>query len=61
MRGAESGEVIKPGNLKESELFRRITLPESDDDVMPSDGKPHSRARRNQNHRTVDCGRCVGH
>lgn len=41
MRGAESGEVIKPGNLKESELFRRITLPESDDDVMPSDGKPH--------------------
>jgi hypothetical protein len=41
MRGAESGEVITPGNLKESELFRRITLPATDDDVMPSDGKPH--------------------
>jgi hypothetical protein len=41
MKGGEGGEVVKPGNLKESELFRRITLPETDDEVMPSDGKPH--------------------
>lgn len=41
MRGGESGEVIKPGSVKDSELFRRITLPVSDEDVMPSDGKPH--------------------
>lgn len=40
MRGAESGEVIKPGNVKESELYRRITLPHTDEEVMPSDGKP---------------------
>jgi hypothetical protein len=40
MRGAESGAVVKPANLKESELFRRITLPATDDEVMPSDGKP---------------------
>ena len=40
MRGAESGEVVKPGDLKGSELFRRITLPHTDEDVMPSDGKP---------------------
>jgi hypothetical protein len=40
MRGAESGQVVKAGDLKESELFRRITLPASDDEVMPSDGKP---------------------
>ena len=40
MNGAESGEVLKPGDVKASELFRRITLPESDEDVMPSDGKP---------------------
>ncbi len=40
MRGAESGEVLKPGDVKGSELFRRITLPADDDEVMPSDGKP---------------------
>lgn len=40
MHGAESGAVIQPGNLQESELFRRITLPPTDEEVMPSDGKP---------------------
>jgi hypothetical protein len=40
MRGADAGEVLVPGDLKSSELFRRITLPESDEEVMPSDGKP---------------------
>ncbi len=40
MRGAESGAVIKPGDAKTSELFRRITLKKDDEDVMPSDGKP---------------------
>ena len=40
MRGGESGEVLKPGEVKGSELFRRITLPADDDEVMPSDGKP---------------------
>jgi mono/diheme cytochrome c family protein len=41
LKGGEDGAVIKPGDLKGSELFRRITLPDTDDDVMPSDGKPH--------------------
>jgi hypothetical protein len=40
MRGAESGAMIKPGDAKGSELFRRITLPKDDEEVMPSDGKP---------------------
>lgn len=40
LRGGEAGAVVKAGDLKGSELFRRITLPASDDDVMPSDGKP---------------------
>jgi hypothetical protein len=40
IRGGEAGAVVKAGDLKGSELFRRITLPASDDDVMPSDGKP---------------------
>ena len=40
MKGAESGPVLQPGDLKGSELFRRITLPASDEEVMPNDGKP---------------------
>jgi mono/diheme cytochrome c family protein len=40
MAGAESGSVLKPGSLKESELYRRITLPAADEEVMPNDGKP---------------------
>jgi hypothetical protein len=40
VRGAESGEIVKPGDVKGSEVFRRITLPAADEDVMPSDGKP---------------------
>ena len=40
MKGAESGDVVTVGDAKGSELFRRITLPESDEDVMPSDRNP---------------------
>jgi len=40
LRGGEDGPVIKPGDPKGSELYRRITLPTDDDDFMPSDGKP---------------------
>ena len=39
MKGGENGEVIIPGDLEASELFRRITLPEEHDDFMPSEGK----------------------
>ena len=38
--GGESGDVIIPGDAAASELFHRITLPRTDEDVMPSDGKP---------------------
>ncbi len=41
--GAKSGLVVNPGDAKASEIIRRITLPETDEDVMPSDGKPHLR------------------
>ena len=40
MRGGEDGAVIKPGDPKGSDLYRRITLPPDDDDFMPSNGKP---------------------
>jgi uncharacterized membrane protein len=39
MRGGKHGPVLKPGDAKSSELFRRITLPRSDDDFMPADNK----------------------
>jgi hypothetical protein len=39
MRGGKHGPVIKPGDVKGSELFRRITLPPSDDDFMPAENK----------------------
>jgi uncharacterized membrane protein len=39
MRGGKHGAVIKPGDAKGSELFRRITLPHDNDDFMPKEGK----------------------
>lgn len=41
LAGGKNGAVLLAGNAKESDLFHRVTLPETDDDVMPSDGKPH--------------------
>lgn len=39
MRGGKHGAVIAPGRVGDSELFRRITLPESDEQAMPPVGK----------------------
>lgn len=39
-RGSENGEIVLDGNIADSELFYRIALPETHEDVMPSDGKP---------------------
>ena len=39
MRGGKDGPVVKPGNVKGSELFHRVTLSPSDDDAMPPQGK----------------------
>ncbi len=39
MRGGKHGVVIKAGNAKGSELLRRASLPSSDDDAMPPQGK----------------------
>ena len=38
-KGGENGPVIIPGNAAESELFRRINLPSSHKELMPSKGK----------------------
>ena len=38
MRGGDDGPALVQGNPKASELIRRVSLPASDDDSMPSDG-----------------------
>ena len=40
MRGSDDRPVVKASDFTASELHRRITLPASDDEVMPTDGKP---------------------
>lgn len=40
LKGGESGSVsIIPGNADSSEIYRRLVLPENDDDRMPPEGK----------------------
>ncbi len=38
MKGGADGPAVVPGRPKTSELVRRVKLPASDDDSMPSDG-----------------------
>jgi uncharacterized membrane protein len=40
MHGGKDGVVVKPGDPKHSELFRRINLSPDEKDFMPTDGKP---------------------
>lgn len=40
LKGGKSGAAVVAGNSLESELYKRITLPASDEKFMPSDGKP---------------------
>jgi uncharacterized membrane protein len=40
MQGGKDGTVVKPGDLKNSELYRRVSLPRDDKDAMPAEGKP---------------------
>jgi hypothetical protein len=39
MRGGEDGKVVVPGDPKASDIIRRLRLPPSDDDSMPSNGE----------------------
>ena len=42
-QGGESGQIIVPGDVNKSELFRRITLPAGHKEAMPGKGKPLSK------------------
>ncbi|MDR2213881.1 MAG: hypothetical protein LBE21_09705, partial [Pseudomonadales bacterium] len=39
LRGGEAGPVLAPGAAEASDLQRRISLPESNEDFMPAEGK----------------------
>ena len=45
VKGGKAGPALVAGNVEKSELFRRVTLPKSDDDFMPSEGEPLSKAQ----------------
>jgi hypothetical protein len=40
LHGGDDGKVIVPNHPSESPLYKRITLPSDDDDVMPPKGDP---------------------
>src|SRR6266536_3227769 len=40
MKGGKDGVVIVAGDADKSEMYRRITLPKGNDDVMPNEGDP---------------------
>ena len=40
MHGSKDGAVVKPGDARNSELYRRVTLPRDNKDAMPAEGKP---------------------
>lgn len=40
MHGGKHGAVVRAGDLRGSDLFRRITLTPADDNFMPKSGKP---------------------
>src|SRR5881397_588666 len=45
LKGGKDGEVIMPGKADKSELYRRITLPPDNDEVMPNKGEPLTKAQ----------------
>src|SRR5215510_10890595 len=45
MKGGKDGAIIVAGDATKSELYRRITLPKGDDDVMPNEGEPLTKAQ----------------
>jgi hypothetical protein len=45
MKGGKNGAVIKPGDSAGSEAYKRIILPKGNDDVMPNEGEPLTKAQ----------------
>src|SRR5437667_2394635 len=45
LKGGKDGVVIEPGNADKSEVYRRITLPADNDEVMPDKGARLTKAQ----------------
>ena len=43
LKGGKGGPALVAGDAAKSEIIRRITLPKTDDDFMPSEGEPLSK------------------
>ena len=57
LKSGESEEKsVVPGNAAESYLYKLITLPEDDDDVMPSKGDPVTPAEQKLIKEWIDAG-----
>ena len=44
-KGGKDGAVLTAGDAEKSELYRRIILPKGNDDVMPNEGEPLTKAQ----------------
>ena len=44
-KGGKDGVVIAAGDAEKSELYRRVILPKGDDDTMPNEGEPLTKAQ----------------
>ena len=44
-KGGKDGVVIIPGDAEKSELYRRVILPKGNDDAMPNEGDPLTKAQ----------------
>ena len=45
LKGGKTGPAFVAGDASKSEMYRRLTLPKSDDDFMPSEGEPLPKAQ----------------
>src|SRR6266480_2206591 len=45
MKGGKDGVILVAGNAEKSEMYRRITLPKGNDDIMPNEGDPLTKAQ----------------
>lgn len=56
LKGGKNGKVFEPGKSSESLLIKRISLPADDDDIMPNEGDPLSKAQIETFRRWIDQG-----
>src|SRR5580765_1425569 len=55
-KGGKDGAVITAGDAEKSELYRRIILPKGNDDVMPNEGEPLTKAQTDLIRAWIDQG-----